>query len=206
MRKGRRILCLLQSMIVTVSLSGCDSQQLPLNAQLTMLPATRTVDVVSDLATNTCWRDDYPYLDVPMVVSLTDAQASPIGGITIQIYADWSAHTTPFVDVVTLLYDFNGDGVVDPENESVSDGESGVFEWQTAQHSGSVAFTARLNLTCQYSGEIVAVAAGFQAVSTFNVAHRQDQSISNSDVSLVNTNTATPSSLAIQQSVWSVHP
>lgn len=174
MRKGnRKAIHYCWLMLSSVLLTSCDSQQLPPNAQLSLSPASRTVEVVTGSGTNTCWRADYPYLDVPMIVSLTDAQLSPIGGIAIQVYADWTAYTTPFVDVVSLLYDFNGDGAVDPDTEAVSGNESGVFEWKTAQYSGSVEFTARFNLTCAYRGEIVVVAGGFHAVSTFNVVHEQ---------------------------------
>lgn len=190
MRKGKcKVIHYCWLVLSSVLLTSCDSQQLPPNAQLSLSPASRSVEVVTGSGTNTCWRDDYPYLDVPMMVSLTDAQLSPIGGIAIQVYADWTAHTTPFVDVVSLLYDFNGDGAVDAETETVSGDESGVFEWKTAQYSGSVAFIARFNLTCPYSGEIVVAAGGFHAVSTFNVVHEQAEPEPASDPTLSSSTT-----------------
>lgn len=152
-----------------ILLSGCDSGQIPADSSLVISPDERriAIRVGYDPTTDSCQTVNFPYLDVPVLVSLVDAQTSPIGGISAFISADWSGPTTSSFAPVTLLYDFNSDGVVDSETEQVSAADGRVFEKETDDQTGDVHLTLRLNLSCPYRGEITAISGGLYASSSF---------------------------------------
>ena len=160
-----------------ISLSiGCQPVQLPNNAVLSVSPSTRSIEVTSSVDSSRvqCLAEDFPYLDIPILISLRDDQGSPIGDVPVSVYSDWTSNSTSLTDVVTLLFDFNDDGMVDPEFETVSSSDDGVFEEKTQRSTGDVMLTARLNLSCPYNGEIVAISGGYHAAASFNVRFISD--------------------------------
>ncbi len=164
--KQRIVICSLSTLLI-----GCQPVQLPNNASLTLSPADKSIAISSEYGREGvgCLQFGFPYADIPVVLALRDAQGSPIGDVPVAFYADWSEQSSGLTNVTQLMYDFNGDGVTDALTETVTEFDDGVFERKTAKYTGDIRLTLRLNLSCPYSGEIVAIAGGYHTSAEFIV-------------------------------------
>jgi len=150
---------------------ACDSAQLPDDAILSLSPKDKTIVISAENAEDgvVCISADYPYIDVPYVFSIRNAQGSPLSDVPVKFYADWTEQSIGANEGLLLMFDFNGDGVTDPETETVSNINDGLFERKTNQYSGDVQVTLRLNLSCPYHGEFVAIVGGHHTSAQFTV-------------------------------------
>lgn len=151
--------------------TGCRTDQLPNNTVLSLSPTNKTILISSQIGQEGvgCLATGYPYLDVPYVFVMRDAQGSPLGDIPVNFYADWTGQSSGATNGPLLMFDFNGDGVTDPGSETVSNVNDELFERTTQQYSGEIRLTLRLNLSCPYRGELVAFAGGYHISAEFLV-------------------------------------
>ena len=161
----RRLLALV------LPLAACSSGQLPPGAALAISPATRTIDIVERLDGNgRCRIDANNHVDLPIVVSLRDAQGSPIGDTVLDVYVDFAANTFSGYPVLALYRDRNGNGVVDEATELVSGPEDGIARVATSRYGGEGRLPLRANLSCAYRGGVFAVADGVSASSSIEIS------------------------------------
>lgn len=171
----RRIISKAAFIAVLSSLLGACEQtdQLPIGAELTISPQTRSITVAdrSDLNGN-CFVDPQIYLDTPLVFSLFDGNGSPIGGADITVYVDYSGNTFPSTSTPVLaLYDDkrgNGNGIID-DVELVSATEDDIAVVTTDDTGGNRTLLLRINASCPYRGEIFAFTGGVTAGSSIEI-------------------------------------
>jgi len=163
--------------ISLLMLASCSSNQLPNELSLSIAPDGRTVAITTPAENAVCRSTNFPYLDVPIQISVRDGSGSPLGGVPVSVYADWAANSSRPGGFVSLLYDFNGDGVNDAETETVTQSNEAVFRIGSNRSTGDVVLTLRLNLGCAYRGELVAFAGGRFASTPFSVTYETDPPI-----------------------------
>ena len=138
-------------------LAACSTDQLPIGANLTISPESRTYDIQAlEDEQGTCLFDEDQYIDVPIVLALTDAQGSPIGKADVKVYVDYTENTVGDLSPVLALYDDrqgNNNGVVD-EDELVSDIGDSIAEVKTDRFGGDRALLLRINVSCAYRGQV----------------------------------------------------
>jgi len=161
---------------IGIFLVGCQPNQVPNNSVLSLFPSHRDIEAISDVSSvdADCISTNYPYVDVPILVTLATSDGNPISQIPISLFADWTSSDSSDSRIVKLLYDFNEDGIFDSDLEAVADGPESMFTWATSSLTGDINLVLRLNLSCQYSGELVAVGAGLFASSSFTVRSMLD--------------------------------
>lgn len=149
-----------------ISLAGCTTEQLPVGAELQLAPESISINIEERLDENgRCLIDPQRYVDKAVVLALTDAQGSPIGGAEVKVYADWSGNTFPGFPVLGLYDDRGGNnnGVVDPETELVSGADDSVATVRTDRFGGDRVLMLRVNLSCTYAGVVFAYVDGVTA-------------------------------------------
>jgi len=119
-----------------------------------------------------CFIDpDTLYQDIPVLISVSDAQGTPMGRAEVGVYADFSGNTFSGPEVLQVYADLNGNGVVDEDTELVSGNESGVYKTKTDQYDGTAMVIVRMNLTCPYLGELYVYAGSATAQVEFEVLY-----------------------------------
>ncbi len=103
------------------------------------------------------------HVDIPLIMQLTTAEGSPIGEAELAVYADFAANTFTGLPVLALYDDLNGNGVVDAESELISGAEDDIARVRTGQWTGARMLLLRINLSCAFKGEIVALTGGSSA-------------------------------------------
>jgi len=149
-------------------LVGCDTGQLPANANLVATPSTKEFNVAGN-GGEACQLNPEYYQDVTVQFVLTDAQGSPIGDAELVIYADWTANTFGANPAMALYDDRNSNGVGDAPEELVSGEEDSAFVTRPGKYTGEASVLVRVNLSCGFRGDIVAIAGATQVSATISV-------------------------------------
>ena len=158
-------------------LSACDTEQLPVGAELKISPDTRTIDIVEQRsARGSCLLFKEHYVDLPLVLALTDAQGSPIGGTDIRVYVDFAANTFSGFPALALYDDREGNsnGVIDGDSELISDANDAIATVRTGRFGGDRVLLLRVNVSCGYSGTVFAFADGVTASSSITINATND--------------------------------
>ena len=150
--------------LCALALTGCNPEQLPNDASLTISPGESkiTVSGVEDRGEG-CRIDPNVYLDVPFVIALRDGQGAPIGDAELLVHASYTANFFSGYPVMALYEDRNGNGVVDAETELVSGTDDGVARVKTSRYGGEHVLLLRKNLSCPYRGHLHASIDGVHA-------------------------------------------
>jgi len=152
------------------SLSACVDQQLPLNSDLSIFPDQKHIEIdpTTTLTDGVCHSINSTFQDIPIQVFLSDGFGSPLGGVAVKVFLDWPNHDNQG-NFVRLMYDFNGDGVVDPISEIVANTDQGQV-WVTESFSGTVSLILRVNTSCTHRGELIAMVGGLYKSSMFEIS------------------------------------
>ena len=150
--------------------SACSSDQLPVGSSLRITPEDRNIRIVELRdEDDVCIFFSNNYVDVPVVITLVNAQQSPIGGAEISVYLDFAENTFTGVPALKLYRDGNGNGVIDDESEYVSGINDPIAKVRTRDLSGDSNLLLRINLSCEFRGEVFAYVDGTTASATINV-------------------------------------
>jgi len=153
---------LLSFVLVTILLTGCNSaQQLPTNSRVVVEPGNREI-VITELRddNDNCIWFEGNYLDTPVSIRVVNGDDSPIGESDLAIYVDWSGNTFPGVQALKLYDDTNGNGVVDDPEELVSGNGDAIFTTKTSKYNGDKTVLLRMNLSCEFEGNLYALSGG----------------------------------------------
>jgi len=160
---------------LVAQLAACsNTDQLPPDASVSVSPTTKTITLKAadpNQPTGCFVSPDTLYQDVPVQITVTNGQGSPLGDIEVGVLADFSGNTFSGPDVLQVFADFNGNGVVDVETELVSGPESGIYKTDTDEFHGTAMVIVRMNLTCPYNGELYVFAGANSATVDFEVQH-----------------------------------
>lgn len=138
-----------------VALIGCSSDQLPNDTVVRIAPGDKMINVASVFEEDMfCFTDGGLYQDVPLLITVSDGQGTPLGDAEVGVYADFTGNTFNGVDVLQLYRDRNGNGVIDAPEELVTSNTSDIFRTDTDKYDGSTSLMLRMFLTCPYEGEI----------------------------------------------------
>ncbi|MBX2839175.1 MAG: hypothetical protein KTR35_20130 [Gammaproteobacteria bacterium] len=149
---------------------GCQSEQIPADAQLSVTPSIRSFEVTSTHTSGDCDYQENVFQDVPLLYALSTSEGAPIGGATLSIIADFTEQTFSGLPVLALYDDFNGNGVVDADTELVSGGTDVGFTTRTSRYNGDRLIWVRVNLSCAFSAEIFAYSGTASATASISVA------------------------------------
>jgi len=133
----------------TVLLVSCTSDVVPIDARLTISPEQHSLFITEFVdESGGCVFSDRHFMDIPILLTLTTANSSPIGGAAVTVYTDFSENTYSGRAVLALFDDINGNGVVDIDSELVSGADDDIATVTTAMNTGSRRLLLRINLSC----------------------------------------------------------
>lgn len=156
--------------------SGCSSDQLPNDTQISISPASHTIDIIEQRdANDRCLFNPDNHVDLPLVLGLTNGDGSPIGDSEISVYLDFAGNTFSGFPALSLYEDRNSNGVVDAETELVSGSDDDIAVVKTGRYDGSHRMLLRVNLSCGYRGGVYAVAGGNVARSSISVTAEEQK-------------------------------
>ena len=155
-----------------VTVSACSDQtQLPVGAQLQITPSSRIITVGdrSD-ADGNCFIDTGLYVDMPIVLSMTNADGSPMGDVDVSVYVDYSGNTFPLTPVMALYDDRRGNnnGVID-DFELVSGEGDDIVTVQTDSYGGDRPLLLRVNVSCPFKGDVFAFSGAVSASAIIEI-------------------------------------
>lgn len=152
-------------------LGACSSDQLPDGATLAISPADWTWEIGERLDDDgRCRIDPERHVDLPMLLTLRDAQGSPIGDAEISVYATLAGNTYAGFPVLALYDDRDGNGVVSGDEELLSVAGDPVAVVHTDRYGGDRALLLRMNLSCRYRGSVIAFSDAASVIGSFEVA------------------------------------
>ena len=165
-----KIRTLTAAVLAGLLLAGCSTDQLPLGSTLRISPEDRNIRIVEFLDENgACIFFDNNFVDIPVVITLIDAQQSPIGDAEVSVYLDFAENTFTGVPVLGLFRDLNGNGVIDDDAEFISGIDDPIATVRTRDFSGDSTLLLRVNLSCAFRGEMFAFVDGVTASATISV-------------------------------------
>jgi len=159
------------SLIVnTVLLVSCTSDVVPVDARLTISPERHSLFITEFVnESGRCVFSDQLFMDIPILLTLTTANSSPIGDAAINVYTDFSENTFSGQAVLALFDDINGNGVVDAENELISGANDDIASVTTDTDTGSRRLLLRINLSCAFTAELRAFSGAASSLATIEV-------------------------------------
>lgn len=158
------------SVIAVLAVMACSSEQLPLDAELTISPNQRSFEIDANAgAGGACVINPDVFLDIPFVVSLRNGEGAPLGDMPLQAYLSLAENTFSGYPVLALYEDRNGNGVVDADSELVSGADDYLARFRTDRLSGSHALLVRANVSCPYRGELFVFGNGVTAEAGIEV-------------------------------------
>jgi len=157
-----------------MALSSCSTDQLPVGTHLLVSPTERTIRIIESRSTeNRCLLNPDLHVDLPLVITLLDANESPIGDHEISVYLDFSENTFTGYSMLALYQDFNSNGVVDEDEELVSAGDDDIAVVRTHSLYGSQTLLLRVNISCSFTGSIVAIAGGILGTASISIVDEE---------------------------------
>ncbi len=141
---------------VFVMVIGCsDEPQIPQDGSVRIAPDAIEVQIseVRD-DTGACVFFDDVYQDIPINVTLLNSNGFSIGNARISLYLDYAGNTYSGLPVMELFHDVNQNGVIDRNDELVSEAEDDIFRIRTGSVDGSVMVLLRLYLSCGFRGHL----------------------------------------------------
>ena len=157
-----KLLKILLSFILITPLIACNSvtsDQLPPGTTVRVSPEEINWKIANN--NGVCNYDPSFYQDHTISIMVLHDSGAYIPDAPLRITLDLSANTFSGIPVMALYDDINKNGVVDGENELVTDTDSEMFETHTDDKSGSKYVILRVNLSCPYTGTLSAFADGF---------------------------------------------
>ena len=162
--------------LLVTGVSACTNSIVPTDATLTLTPSTHAIDIIETVnASGQCEYIEANYLDIPLTITLSTDNGSPIGDEWVSVYTDFSANTYSGQSVLSLYEDLNGNGVVDGESELVSGQDDDIARVRTDKFSGAKLLLLRINLSCAFRGEVRALAGPAYGAASFAVIQQGTQ-------------------------------
>lgn len=166
--RSRLLLPVLLSSVVACN-SG-DDNTLPPGAKVSVSPESKSWQIEENRDENgNCVFDPDIYNDQLIVITVFDGQGSPIGKADLTVSLDLAGNTFTGFPVLSLYDDKNSNGVVDGLEELVSDNNDPLFRDKTAEYSGEKMLILRMNLSCQYRGDLSVMSDGYFGSANFEV-------------------------------------
>ncbi len=157
----------------TLLLVSCTSDVVPIDARLTISPEQHSLFITEFVdESGGCVFSDQHFMDIPILLTLTTANSSPIGGAAVTVYTDFSENTYSGRAVLALFDDINGNGVVDIDSELVSGADDDIATVTTAMETGSRRLLLRINLSCAFTAELRAFSGAASSLATIEVSSR----------------------------------
>lgn len=155
-----------------------DDQPLPPGSTVVVSPEKKTwlIRPVKDDNGNCIHFKDF-YNDHPVLITVFDAQGSPIGEADLTVSLDLAGNTfsVPGGGPVVRLYDDkNGNGVVDDPEELVSDSNDPLYRTKTAKYTGEKLLILRMDLSCRYQATLFAVSDGYMGTGVYEVEEENE--------------------------------
>ncbi len=162
-------------LILMMTACGGGGNPLPIGSEVVISPREKTWDITpaKDENGDCIWSDDF-YQDEPILISVKDAQGSPIGKIDLSVSLDLSGNTFSGVPALKLYEDRNSNGVPDDPDELVTSNTDPLFTTETKRYTGEKVLILRMNLSCQYKGQLFVSAGSFQGFADFEVNEVQE--------------------------------
>ena len=173
-RGGGKITSVALFLMVISGVTGCsDDTPLPPGSSVTVQPDKKEwlIEENLDERGNCIWREDY-YNDQPVLITVTDSQGSPIGEADLTVSLDLAGNTFSSHSRMKLYEDKDGNGVPDDPAELVSDEDDPMYRGKTEKYSGEKHLVLRMNLSCNYRGQIYAISDGFMGGGEFAVKEK----------------------------------
>ncbi len=162
--------------LLVTGVSACTNSIVPTDAMLTLTPSTHAIDIIETVsASGQCEYTEANYLDIPLTITLSTDNGSPIGDEWVSVYTDFSANTYSGHSVLSLYEDLNGNGVVDGESELLSGQDDDIARVRTDKFSGTKLLLLRINLSCAFRGEVRALAGPAYGAASFAVIQQGTQ-------------------------------
>lgn len=159
-------------LLLSLLLVGCGTdQQLMPGSSVAITPSSKELNITEILDENgqCIWYEDNE-LDIPLVIQVLDAGGAPVGNADLTVYVDWSGNTFPNgLEALKLYEDLNGNGVVDHPSELVSGAGDAIYRTQTEEYTGEKLLLLRINLSCEYKGDVYAISDGYTGFMNVNV-------------------------------------
>lgn len=164
--------------VFVFGVSACSSSIIPTDARLTLTPSTHTINIVETINTSDqCEYFEDNYQDIPLTITLSTDNGSPIGDEWVSVYTDFSANTYSGRSVLSLYEDHNSNGVVDGASELISGQDDDIARVRTGKHTGTKLLLIRINLSCAFRGEVRALAGPAYGSASFAVIQQGSQPI-----------------------------
>ena len=162
--------------LLVTGVSACTNSIVPTDATLTLTPSTHAIDIVETVnSSGQCEYAEANHLDIPLTITLSTVNGSPIGDEWVSVYTDFSANTYSGRSVLSLYEDLNGNGVVDGESELISGQDDDIARVRTDKFSGAKMLLLRINLSCAFRGEVRALAGPTYGAASFAVIQQGTQ-------------------------------
>jgi len=165
---------------VICTLASCNTEQLPTGATLSISPANRTITIADNSDDQgRCFINRQHYIDQPIVMTMLSADGKPIGDKNVTVYVDYAGNTYPGSTVLALFDDQRGNsnGVIDADNELVSDRDDNIAIVKTDHATGARVLLLRINVSCPFKGDVFAYVDGVTGIATIEVnALTEDES------------------------------
>lgn len=166
----RALKSIVSAFALAIGLIGCTNDVVPTSAVLTVTPATHEISITErQNEAGQCLFDASRYVDIPILMQLNTADGSPIGDITLNVYADFAANTYSGIAAFSLYDDLNSNGVVDPDTEFVSAVNDDIAQVKTGKWTGSRSLLLRINLSCSFLGSVFIYTGGTSARAAIEV-------------------------------------
>lgn len=162
--------------LLVAGIAACTNSIVPADAKVTLTPSTYAIDIVETVnSSGQCEYTEANYLDIPLTITLSTENGSPIGEEWVSVYTDFSNNTYSGFPVLSLYEDLNGNGVVDGESELLSGQDDDIARVRTGKFTGTKLLLLRINLSCAFRGEVRALAGPAYGAASFAVIQQGSQ-------------------------------
>jgi len=109
------------------------------------------------------------FQDLPISMTVINGSNQAVGNVNITVFTDFSGNTFSGFESLQLFSDSNGNGVVDSPDELVSGSGDDAFSIRTDRFSGTANLLLRVNLSCEFRGNVYAFSGAAAGISEIGV-------------------------------------
>jgi len=162
------------SIVLIAFATACSSDpQLTPDSTIRITPSSQNfeVDELLDDEGNCLVVPEF-FQDLPISITVINASNQAVGNANVTVFTDFSGNTSLGFEFLQLFSDSNGNGVVDSPDELVSGVDDDAFSVRTDRFSGTANLLLRVNLSCDFSGNVYAFSGAAAGTSQIAVTGR----------------------------------
>ena len=154
---------------LAIFISACSSDpQLAPDSTIRITPGSQNFEITEllDDQGNCIFIPGF-FQDLPISLAVINSSNQVVGNANVTVFTDFSGNTFSGPEFLQLFSDSNGNGVVDSPDELVSGVDDDAFSIRTDRFSGTANLLLRVNLSCEFRGNVYAfsgVAAGISEI------------------------------------------